>query len=123
MEIVYITTQNLIIAKDMLIKAEIKAGMSYIEMEDEIIIENNYLIKILENSCREIKLIDISNIVTMFNQRMLKPDLDIFNDKSIQFNYQPDIPKYTKVDYKKDSKRVNVMIKTKQNYIRRRYQW
>lgn len=45
MKIVCIKTDNKIVAKDMLIKAAIKAGMQYVEMEDEVLIDGNTLVR------------------------------------------------------------------------------
>ena len=48
MKINYICTNNKIIAKDTLIKTLIKLGMQYVEMEEEVLIERDYLIKFVE---------------------------------------------------------------------------
>ena len=118
---IYIYTKNVSVAKEMLVKSAIKAGMNYVEMENEIIIKYDYLFRIVPKekvSARD-TLIDV-NMLKNFN--MCDYYLDHYIDSdNISFKYQPDIPKVTKNDYKRESKKVNSMVKTKQQYNRRRY--
>lgn len=61
MKIGYINTQNKKVVKDTLIKTLIKLGMQYVEMEDEVLIECDYLIRFVEkeNICNNLNLIDV----------------------------------------------------------------
>lgn len=137
MEIIYIVTQNVSVAKEMLVRTAIKAGMSYVEMENEVIIEYNYLFRIISN--KKIldyynNLIDVS-MLKDFNMcgcyldhvkyqsdisKITKDDYYLDSD-NISYKHQLDIPKFVKSDYKRESKKVNSMVKTKQQYNRRRY--
>lgn len=121
MEIIYISTRNVSVAKEMLVRAAIKAGMNYVDMGNEIIIEYNYLFRIIlkEKISAYTSLIDVS-MLRDFNTRDYYLDHYI-NSDNLSFKYQNDIPKVTKNDYKRESKKVNNMVKTKQQYNRRRY--
>lgn len=121
MKIIYISTRNVSVAKEMLIRTAIKAGMNYVEMENEIIIEYDYLFRIIskEKISAHTSLVDVS-ILRDFNTRDYYLDHYIDSD-NLSYKYQNDIPKVTKNDYKRESKKVNSMVKTKQQYNRRRY--
>lgn len=121
MQIIYIGTQNISVAKEMLVRAAIEAGMNYVEKENEIIIENDYLFSIVPKKkvSAHDTLIDVSMLRDL---NMCDYYLNHYIDcDNISFKYQPDIPKVTKNDYKRESKKVNSMVKTKQQYNRRRY--
>ena len=115
MKIGYISTNNKGIAKDTLIKTLIKLGMQYVEMEDEVLVECDYLIRFVEkeNVYNNLTLIDVLNKPYSFKD--LKLDTDI-PSLSIDSNF----PKFKKNDYKMESRRIKSKIKTKIDY-RRKY--
>lgn len=116
MNIIYINTSNKGIAKDRLIKGTIKAGMQYIEMEDELLIDGNYLVRFLEK-----KLAFMDENLVSFREENINcffADEVNFKDISLPLSFS----KIKKSDYKRESKKVNGLVKTKQySNIRRRY--
>lgn len=114
MKIGYISTNDKCIAKDTLIKTLIKLGMQYVEMEEEVLIERDYLIKFVEkeNSYNNLTLIDVLDKPYSFKDFTLdieEPSLGIDS-----------FPKFKKNDYKSESRRIKSKIKTKIDY-RRKY--
>lgn len=101
MKVMYINTRNISIVRDILIRGTNQEGMQYIEMENEFIID----------------LIDILN-KKFFSDQFI----DIIDDKFVSINYQSNIHKLKKSDYKRESKKANNIVKTKQYHNRRKYQ-
>ena len=114
MKIGYISTDNKGIAKDTLIKNLIKLGMQYVEMEDEILIESDYLIRFIEKEevYNNLNLIDILDKPYSFKDFTLDIEEPSLNIDSF--------PKFKKNDYKMESRRIKSKIKTKIDY-RRKY--
>ena len=119
MNVVYINTQDKRVAKDMLIKAAIKLGFQYVEMENEVIIEYNYLFRFLEKE--DVHLINQNVIDILSKNPLAENPYVLIDESSISFNKKDDFPKFKKNDYKLESKRLNSKIKTKINYNRRKY--
>lgn len=118
MKVMYINTRNISIVKDMLIRGAIQAGMKYIEMENEVIIDGNYLFRIIEKV--DVNIIDLNDILNKeFSSDQF---IDIIDDEFVSINYQSNIHKLKKSDYKRESKKVNNIVKTKQYHNRRKYQ-
>lgn len=114
MKIGYISTNNKGIAKDTLIKTLIKLGMQYVEMEDEVLIESDYLIMFIEkeevyNNLNLINILDKPYSFKNFTLDIEEPSLGIDS-----------FPKFKKNDYKSESRRIKSKIKTKIDY-RRKY--
>jgi len=117
LEIGYINTSNKSIAKDTLIRTLIKLEMQYVEMEDEVLIECDYLIRFVEKEevYNNLSLIDVLSKPYSFKDFTLDIDVSPLGISS-------DFHKLKKNDLKKESKRVNALVKTKQySNVRRRY--
>ena len=112
MKIGYINTSDKSIAKDTLIRTLIKLEMQYVEMEDEVLIECDYLIRFVEKEevYDNLSLIDILSKPYSFKDFTL--DMEV---SSLSIN--SDFPKLKKNTLKKESKRVNALVKTKQYCI------
>lgn len=114
MRIDYIYTYNKSIAKDILIKTLIRFGIQYVEMEDEVLVECDYLIRFVEKEdvYNNLTLIDVLNKPYSFKDVTLDVDIPSLNIDSF--------PKFKKNDYKSESRRIKSKIKTKVDY-RRKY--
>ncbi len=119
MKIIYINTQNIMVAKDMIIKAAIDEGFQYVEMGSEVIIEYDYLFRFIEKE--EVHFIDLNLIDILSKKLTLNPYVYTIDESEISFDKKDDFPKFKKNDYKMESKRVKNKIKTKVNYNRRKY--
>jgi len=118
-KIIYINTQNIIVAKDMLIKAAIEAGYQYVEMRREVIVEYDYLFRFVEKE--EFHFID-PNLIDILNKNLtLNPYIYAIDESEIYFDKKDDFPKFKKNDYKLESRKVKNKIKTKITYNRRKY--
>ena len=119
MEVIYLNTQNILVAKDMLIRAAIKAGLQYVEMENEVIIEYNYLFRFI---CKEKICFINQDIINILNDKLKPSEYKIIDDfdNNISFRDCDSFTKFKKNDYKMESKRIKSKIKTKIDY-RRKY--
>ena len=103
----------------MLIRAAIRAGFQYVEIENEVIIENDYLFRFIGKE--EVHLIEF-NLVDILGKKFSSEHPYFMIDESIiSFDKKDDFPKIKKKDYKMESKRVKNKIKTKIDYNRRKY--
>ena len=117
MKILYVNTSNKEIVKDAIIRTAIKEGMQYIEMENEVLVEGRYLFKVVEKC-----IADINNIVNSFAEH--KNSIDIYfsePEENSQYFKSNSFTRLKKYDYKKESNRVNTILKTKKYYNRRKY--
>lgn len=109
MQILIIHTQNRLVAKEIIIRTAIKSGMQYVEMEDEILVED-YLFRIKEKE----------NTVTS-SHLFLEKEKDV---EFVPFNktqqIDKNIPQQKKLYLKKQSNFVNEKLKMNQNYNNRR---
>lgn len=110
----YINTDNKSVAKDTLINTLIRLGMQYVEMEDEVLVEFEYLIKFIEKEDihNDLNLIDILSKPHSFKDFKLDIEVPSLNIKS-------DFPRFKKNDYKMESKKIKRKIKTKIDYRRK----
>lgn len=117
MQIIYINTQDIVVARDMLIRKAIEAGMQYVEMEDEILINCDYLIKILQKEV----IID-NSFPLIFDINDERDLFEIINKEERFYDSRSSFQSLKKNDFKRESKRVNILVKNKQyNNLRRRY--
>lgn len=116
MKIAYINTQNKIITKDTIIRASIKAGMQYVEMENEILIEGVYLLRIIEKED-----ICFNGFPILLSENNLDFKDCCYLENEFIIDSTPSFDGFKKSDYKKESKRVNKLVKTNQYYNRRKY--
>lgn len=112
MKIVCINTDNKIVAKDMLIKAAIKSGMQYVEMEDEVLIDGNTLVRFK----RKEEVNSSSSVLFFERAETLIPHIPVFSIRK----YIKDNDKY-RIDFKKESRIVKQKIKANQCYKKRGY--
>lgn len=117
MQIIQVKTSNKQFLKNGIIKNIIKAGMQYVEMEDEILIEGNYLIRISEQK----DYFSDSHVINFKNMMGETFYIEEGEKESNLENSSFDFSGFKKKDYSHESKRVNKMVKTKQHYNRRRY--
>lgn len=119
MNVVYINTQDKKVAKDMLIKMAIKLGFHYVEMENEVIIEYDYLFRFVEKE--EIYLFN-PDFIGILDDSLKFSDFKCDDAEPIYFDKKFDFLKLNKNDYKMESRKIKSKVKTKINYNRRRYQ-
>lgn len=116
MRIIYINTQNIVVAKDMLVRKAIEAGMQYVEMEDDVLIDCEYLFKFVP------KEIILDSFPLIFNINEKQDLFKIIDREELLKNSCSSFPSFKKSDFKRESKKVNVLTKNKQyNNLRRRY--
>ena len=106
MQILIINTQNKLIVRDIFIKAAIKAGMQYVEMENEILIDGCCLIKIKE---KEIVKTNFDLFILEKEDRDFRGFVDI--NSELKLEKEKIFSKQKKHDYKKQSKLVNDKLK------------
>ena len=116
MNVVCINIEDKKAAKDMIIKAAIKLGFQYVEMEDEVIIEYDYLFRFVE---KEDVFIG-HNLIEVLNKPFGPSDFKI-DLKPLSSKGKLEFPKRKKNEYKIESKRVKSKVKTKIDYNRRKY--
>ena len=115
--IIYTDTLDKNIIKNRIIRESIKVGMQYIEMEDEIIIDCEYLFRFI---MKEDVYFNPEIVLSTLDDKLYLKDI-AFDESEFPIVSKSDFHSFTKKDYKKESKRVNDIIKTKQYYNRRRY--
>ena len=103
LKIGYINTHNRGIAKDIIIR-----NLQYVEMEDEILIENDYLIRFIEKEEIDNKL----NLIDIINNPYSFEDFELDEDGPA-LNINSNVTRLKKKDYKMESRRINNKIKTK----------
>ena len=117
MKIGYINTNNKSIAKDTLIRNLIRLEMQYVEMEDEVLIECDYLIRFVEKE----DVFDSLNLIEILNNPCSFKEFSLDTEVS-SLGINSDFPRLRKNNYKRESRRVNTLVKTKQySNVRRRY--
>lgn len=109
MKIIVINTQNKSIAKEMLIRIIINLGKQYIEMKEEILLED----------CL-IKFNEIEDLLMSNNFFLFDKEEPMFVGENEILTLNGSVPKQKKLDYKKQSKLVNEKLKMNQNYNNRR---
>lgn len=131
MNIIYINTQNKIVFKDKLIKYLIKNRRLYVEMEDEVLVDTNTLIRISEKQVITIfntgmKIINIADLkddiglitlIDKIDERRFISKSDCFIE-TINSVFDFEETSYIvdkKLDFKEQSKNVKSKIKANNN--------
>lgn len=66
MKILYINTSNIKVAREMIIRTAIKEGMKYVEMEDEVLINTDILVRIIS---KEFQIICSSETINLRGEK------------------------------------------------------